>query len=147
MIQWVPADVSPFRRHRSAVAAPVCSLAVCARVADAVSIVGTGAGGEIEEKVQAAVSEQLAGQCVGRGLRNWYARGAPVCDDPVCCATAELVELQRPAGPPPSGTTPQRAHPPSHHRLTVVARDNTVSCAGLRWCCLFRVISVDVVDR
>jgi hypothetical protein len=26
-IQWVPADVSPFRRHRSALAAPVCSLA------------------------------------------------------------------------------------------------------------------------
>lgn len=73
---------------------------VAGRITDAVPRAGAGAREGVAEQPQSALSEQLAGQRFGRlWLGNRHAGVDPVNRRGVWCASAELVQFQRPKLP------------------------------------------------
>lgn len=75
-------------------------VSVAGRITDAVPRAGMGAREGVAEQPQSALSEQLAGQRFGRlWLGNWHAGVDPVNRRGVWCASAELVQFQRPKAP------------------------------------------------
>lgn len=77
--------------------ARVRQVSVAGRITDAVPRAGVGAREGVAEQPQSALSEQLAGQRFGRlWLGNRHAGVDPVNRRGVWCASAELVQFQRP---------------------------------------------------